>query len=55
MELFQAWTGLLQSILQTPAVDWGFGFGMAVIVLTIATRVALLPLSWSLARRGALR
>jgi YidC/Oxa1 family membrane protein insertase len=55
MYLWQAWTGLLQEILQTLAVNWGLGAGLAVIVLTTAVRVSLLPLTWSLAYRGAVR
>jgi YidC/Oxa1 family membrane protein insertase len=55
MEVWQAWTGLLQQILQTLAADWGLGVGLSIIVLTVAVRTALLPLSWSLAHRGALR
>jgi YidC/Oxa1 family membrane protein insertase len=55
MELWSAWTGLLQEILHTLATDWGLGVGVAVIVLTLAVRTALLPLTWVLAQRGALR
>jgi YidC/Oxa1 family membrane protein insertase len=55
MELWQTWTGLLQHALQTLAADWGLGTGLAIIVLTVAIRTALLPLAWPLAYRGALR
>jgi YidC/Oxa1 family membrane protein insertase len=55
MYLWQAWIGLLQELLQTLAVNWGLGAGLAVIVLTAAVRVSLLPLTWSLAYRGAVR
>lgn len=55
MHLWQVWIGLLQEILQTLAVNWGLGTGLAVIVLTLAVRVSLLPLTWSLAYRGAAR
>jgi len=55
MHLWQAWIGLLQEILQTLAVNWGLGAGLAVILLTTAVRVSLLPLTWSLAYRGAVR
>jgi YidC/Oxa1 family membrane protein insertase len=55
MNLWHAWTGLLQEMLQTLAVDWGLGAGLAIIVLTVAVRATLAPLTWSLAYRGALR
>jgi YidC/Oxa1 family membrane protein insertase len=55
MELWHAWTGLLQQMLQTLATDWGLGAGLAVVVLTLAMRTALLPLTWSLALRAAAR
>jgi YidC/Oxa1 family membrane protein insertase len=55
MELWHAWTGLLQQMLQTLATDWGLGVGLAIIVLTLAMRTALVPLAWSLALRAATR
>ena len=55
MQLWQTWIGLLQEILQTLAVHWGLGTGLAVICLTAAVRVSLIPLTWSLAYRGAVR
>jgi YidC/Oxa1 family membrane protein insertase len=55
MDLWNAWTGLLQEILRTLAVNWGLGTGLAIIVLTAAVRAALFPLTWSLAYRGAMR
>jgi YidC/Oxa1 family membrane protein insertase len=55
MELWHAWTGLLQQILQILGVDWGLGAGLAIILLTLAVRIALAPLTWSLAYRGAVR
>lgn len=55
MQLWHAWIGLQQQILQIMATEWGLGFGLAVIVLTLVVRTALLPLTWSLARRGAAR
>src|SRR5882757_9306596 len=55
MELWHAWTGLLQQMLQTLATDWGLGVGLAIVVLTLAMRTALLPLTWSLALRAAAR
>lgn len=55
MHLWQAWIDLLQGFLQTLAVNWGLGTGLAIIILTAAVRAALLPLAWSLAHRAALR
>jgi YidC/Oxa1 family membrane protein insertase len=55
MELWHAWTGLLQMLLHTLAVDWGLGAGLAVIALTLAVRAALMPLTWSLACRSIVR
>ena len=55
MQLWQAWIDLLQYILHMLAVDGGLGTGLAVIVLTVAVRISLTPLTWSLAYRGAMR
>jgi YidC/Oxa1 family membrane protein insertase len=55
MALWQAWTDLLLGILQTLSVDWRLGGGLAIIVLTGVLRGALLPLTWWLAYRAALR
>jgi hypothetical protein len=55
MGLWNAWTDLLQEMLQTLAVNWGFGAGFAIIVLTAAVRTAMMPLTWSLAYRAAVR
>jgi YidC/Oxa1 family membrane protein insertase len=54
MGLWNAWTGLLQDMLQTLAVDWGLGTGLAIIIVTVAVRATLMPLTWTLAYRGAL-
>jgi YidC/Oxa1 family membrane protein insertase len=55
MELWHAWTGLLQQILQMLATDWGLGAGLAIVILTLAMRTALLPITWSIALRAATR
>jgi YidC/Oxa1 family membrane protein insertase len=55
MQIWQAWVGLLQDVLQTLAVNWGMGSGLAVIVLTMTVRVSLTPLTWTLAYRAAVR
>ena len=46
---------VLQDILHVMAVNWGLGTGLAVIVLTTGVRASLLPLTWLLAYRAALR
>lgn len=55
MHLWQAWIGLLQEVLQMLAVNWGLGTGLAIIILTAAVRLLLLPLTWTLAHRAAWR
>src|SRR5579859_4764224 len=55
MDLWHAWIDLLQELLQTLAVTWGLGTGLAIIALTATVRLTLLPLSWSLAYRAAVR
>jgi YidC/Oxa1 family membrane protein insertase len=55
MDPWHAWLGLLRELLQTLAVSWGLGTGVAIILLTLAVRAVLAPLTWSLAYRGAVR
>ena len=55
MQLWHAWTGLLTQILQVLAVDWGLGAGLAIILLTVTVRGALLPVTWFIGYRGAVR
>ena len=55
MDLWLAWTALLQHLLQLFAVDLGLGPGLAIILVTLALRSALLPLTWSMAYRAAVR
>jgi YidC/Oxa1 family membrane protein insertase len=55
MELWRAWTGLLQQILQMLATDCGPGAGLAIVILTLAMRTVLLPITWSIALRAAAR
>ena len=55
MDLWHAWIGSLQEIMQTLAVNWGLGAGLAIIFLTVAVRTALAPITWSLAYRSAMR
>jgi YidC/Oxa1 family membrane protein insertase len=55
MELWHAWTGLLLQILQMLATNCGLGTGLAIVILTLAMRTALLPITWSTAVRAAAR
>jgi YidC/Oxa1 family membrane protein insertase len=55
MDLWHAWIGFLQAVMQTLAVNWGLGAGLAIILLTVAVRATLAPLTWSLAYRSAMR
>jgi YidC/Oxa1 family membrane protein insertase len=55
MDPWHAWVSLLRELLETLAVSWGLGTGVAIILLTLAVRTALAPLTWSLAYRGAVR
>jgi YidC/Oxa1 family membrane protein insertase len=55
VDLWVAWTALLQHLLQLFAVNLGVGSGLAIILLTLALRSALLPLTWSVAYRAAVR
>jgi YidC/Oxa1 family membrane protein insertase len=55
MDPWHAWVSLLRELLVTLAVNWGLGSGVAIILLTLAVRAALAPLTWSLAYRGAVR
>jgi YidC/Oxa1 family membrane protein insertase len=53
MDPWNAWPGFLQEILHSLAVHWGLGVGLSIIILTVAVRVTLMPLTWMLAYRGA--
>jgi YidC/Oxa1 family membrane protein insertase len=54
MDFWNTWADLLQEMLRTLAFHWGLGAGLAIIILTVAVRAALLPLTWTLAYRSAL-
>jgi hypothetical protein len=53
MELAHAWPGLLRQILQMLATNWGLGARLAIVMLTLAMRAALLPITWPIALRAA--
>src|SRR5690349_19789085 len=55
MDLWHAWLGLLQEIMQTLAVNWGLGDCLAIIIVTVVARATLAPITWSLAYRSAMR
>ncbi len=52
MDLWHQWIGILQHALTFGAVDLHLGMGLAVILMTLLVRLALLPLTWTIARRA---
>jgi YidC/Oxa1 family membrane protein insertase len=55
MQLWSFWIEAIRSLLHALATDLGLGIGLGIIALTLATRLALLPLTWSIGYRGAVR
>lgn len=55
MNSWMLWLDAIRSLLNFLASDLGLGVGFAIIVLTVAMRSVLLPLSWSSAYRGCIR
>jgi YidC/Oxa1 family membrane protein insertase len=55
MQLWSYWLETLQLALQLFSTTLGVGAGMAIVLLTIALRLALLPVSWPAAYRGCVR
>ena len=54
MQIWDAWLDTLAVTLQWLGSDVGLGTGAAVLVLTLALRLALLPISWSSAYRSSI-
>jgi YidC/Oxa1 family membrane protein insertase len=52
MALWQHWLALIQHTLAFGAVDLHLGMGLAIVLLTLTVRAALLPLTWTIARRA---
>jgi YidC/Oxa1 family membrane protein insertase len=55
MQLWSLWIEGIRSVLHVLSSDLGLGIGLGIIALTLATRLGLLPLTWSVAYRGAIR
>lgn len=55
MELWSLWIDAIRSLLHFLAADLTLGTGLAILALTLATRLSLLPLTWSIGYRGSIR
>jgi YidC/Oxa1 family membrane protein insertase len=55
MELWTYWLGAIQSLLMFLSSQVGLGTGFAIVTLTLLLRTMILPLSWRVAYRGAIR
>src|SRR5580698_10503924 len=55
MQLWSLWLEGIRNALHILSSDLGLGIGLGIIALTLATRLGLLPLTWSIGYRGAIR
>lgn len=55
MSVWTLWIDTLRGLLDVLSSEAGLGLGLAIIAGTIVLRLALLPISWSVAYRGCLR
>ncbi len=55
MELWTYWLGAIDGLLTFLSSQVGLGTGLAIVTLTLLFRTALLPISWRIAFRGAIR
>jgi YidC/Oxa1 family membrane protein insertase len=55
MQLWSFWIEGIRSVLHALSTDLGLGIGVGIMALTLATRLGLLPLTWSIGYRGAVR
>ena len=55
MQLWSFWIESIRSLLHVLSSDFGLGIGLGIIALTLATRLGLLPLTWSIGYRGCIR
>jgi YidC/Oxa1 family membrane protein insertase len=55
MELWSFWIESIRSLLHLLSSNLGLGVGLGIIALTLATRLGLLPLTWSIGYRGSVR
>lgn len=55
MQLWSIWLEGIRSVLHVLSTDLGLGIGLGIVALTLATRLGLLPLTWSIGYRGSVR
>jgi YidC/Oxa1 family membrane protein insertase len=55
MTLWNLWLDALRSLLDLLSSEAGMGLGLAIVAATILLRLAVLPVSWSVAYRNCLR
>ena len=55
MQLWSFWIESIRSVLHLLSADLGLGIGLGIVALTLATRLGLLPLTWSIGYRGSIR
>jgi len=55
MQVWTIWLDALNGLLNFLSSEVGLGTGLAIVVLTLLLRTALLPISWSTAYRGCVR
>jgi YidC/Oxa1 family membrane protein insertase len=55
MELWTYWLSAIQGLLTFLSSQVGLGTGLAIVALTLLLRTLLLPISWRVAYRGAIR
>jgi YidC/Oxa1 family membrane protein insertase len=55
MQLWSLWLEGIRGTLHVLSGDFGLGIGLGIVALTLFTRLGLLPLTWSIGYRGAIR
>lgn len=55
MQVWTLWLEAIRGVLHAFSTDLGLGLGFGIVALTLATRFGLLPLTWSIGYRGAIR
>jgi YidC/Oxa1 family membrane protein insertase len=55
MQIWSLWIEGIRNLLHVLSSDLGLGIGLGIIALTLAVRLGLLPLTWSIGYRGAIR
>jgi YidC/Oxa1 family membrane protein insertase len=55
MELWTMWLNAIHHLLEILTSQVGLGAGLGIVALTVLLRTSVLPLTWSIAYRGAIR